>query len=100
MQPNCIGGLRELAEPLVALSLSHLTPATRRQLLADTLSVNAYPTNFGGLLFVGAPCHRHPQEADLATIFTAAEQAGVVWLQFDREAPVISGLPTFAPETE
>lgn len=98
MKPDCIDRLREQAEPLVALSLSHLTPSTRQRLQADNLSVNAYPTDFGGLVFVGAPRHRHPVEADLAPIFEAAEQAGVVWLKFDCEAPVITGLPTYAQE--
>lgn len=100
MESAHIDQLRELAEPLVALSLSHLTPSTRLRLEADELSVNAYPTEFGGLVFVGAPCHRHPLEADLAPIFEAAGQAGIVWLKFDCEAPVIAGLPTFEPATE
>lgn len=77
METDCIEGLREQAESLVALSLSHLTPATRERLQADDLSVNAYPTDFGGFVYVGAPRHRHPAEADLASIFEAAEQAGV-----------------------
>ncbi|CAM3392251.1 hypothetical protein [Paracidovorax anthurii] len=100
MDSDWIDRLRELAEPLVALSLSHLTPSTRRRLKTDDLSVNAYPTEFGGFVFVGAPRHRNPVETDLASIFEAAERAGVVWLKFDCEAPVISGLPTFAPELE
>ena len=77
METDCIEGLREQAESLVALSLSHLTPATQERLQADDLSVNAYPTDFGGFVYVGAPRHRHPAEADLASIFEAAEQAGV-----------------------
>lgn len=95
MESHCIEALREQAEPLVALSLSHLTPGTRQRLQADDLSVNAYPTEFGGFVFVGAPRHRHPVESDLASIFEAAEKAGVVWLKFDCEAPVITGLPVF-----
>lgn len=87
--------LRELAEPLVALSLAHLTPATRHKLRHDELTVNAYPTEFGGLIFVGAPGYRTPAEPDLARIFEAAERAGIVWLKFDSEAAVIDGLPVF-----
>ena len=30
--------------------------------------------------------------------FEAAEQAGIVWLKFDSEAPTVSGLPTFTPQ--
>ena len=44
MDLNLISRLREQVEPLAALSLSHLTPATRKKLLDDELSVNAYPT--------------------------------------------------------
>jgi hypothetical protein len=36
-----------------------------------------------------------PTEPDLAAIFEAAEQAGVAWLMFDREAAVVDGLPVF-----
>ena len=38
---------------------------------------------------------RIPTEADLAAIFTVAEQAGIAWLKFDSEAAVIDGLPVF-----
>ncbi|MFY9513773.1 MAG: hypothetical protein WAQ05_22660 [Rubrivivax sp.] len=95
MDLNLISRLREQAEPLAALSLLHLTPATRQKLLDDELSVNAYPTAFGGLVFVGKPRYSLPAEPDLALIFEAAEQAGIVWLKFDREAAVIDGLPVF-----
>lgn len=98
MHTHCVEQMRELAEPLAALSLSHLTPATRQKLHADDLSVNAYPTDFGGFIYVGAPRYRVPAESDLATIFEAAEQAGIVWLKFDSEAPTVEGLPTFAPQ--
>ena len=87
--------LRELAKPLAALSMSHLTPATRQKLLENELSVNAYPTDYGGFVFVGTPCYRRPAESDLASIFDTAEQAGVAWLFFDAEAPLLDGLPVF-----
>jgi hypothetical protein len=98
MDRNLIAGLREHAEPLAALSLWHLTPVTRQKLLDDDLSVNAYPTGFGGLVFVGAPRYSVPAEPDLALIFEAAEQAGIVWLKFDREAAVLDGLQVFETE--
>ena len=97
MDLNLIARLREQAEPLAALSLSHLAPATRRKLLDDELSVNAYPTGFGGLVFVGAPRYSVPAETDLAVIFEAAAQAGIVWLKFDRTSAVIDGLQVFEP---
>lgn len=97
MPQPAITTLRELAEPLAAISLAHLSPETRRKLRDDDLSVNAYPTDFGGLVFVGAPRHRIPAEADLAALFETAERAGIVWLLFDGEAGVVDGLPVFAP---
>jgi hypothetical protein len=90
-----IACLRELAEPMVALSLTHLTPATRDKLRHDKLTVNAYPTDFGGLVYVGAPKYHVPGEQDLARIFEAAEEAGIVWLKFDSGAAVVEGLPVF-----
>lgn len=98
MDRNLIARLREHAEPLAALSLSHLSPTTRQKLLDDDLSVNAYPTAFGGFVFVSTPRYSLPAETDLALIFEAAEQAGIVWLKFDREAAVIEGLLVFEPE--
>jgi hypothetical protein len=91
-----VTSLCEQAEPLAELSISHLTWATRLKLAGDDLSVNAYPTEHGGFIYVGAPRYRIPVETDLATIFELAERAGVVWLKFDGEAAVIDGLPVFA----
>ena len=97
MPQSAIATLRELAEPLATVSLTHLSPQTRQKLRDDDLSVNAYPTDFGGLVFVGAPRQRIPTEADLATLFETAQQAGIAWLLFDSEADVVDGLPVFAP---
>ncbi len=79
MENTSVTHLRTLAESLAAISLSHLSSNTRLKLANDDLSVNAYPTDCGGILYVGAPRHR----------------AGIVWLKFDSEAAVIDGLPTF-----
>jgi hypothetical protein len=48
-------GLRQQAEMLASLSLKHLSSATRNKLADDDLSVNAYPTDCGGFVYVGAP---------------------------------------------
>ncbi len=95
METPSVASLRAQAEPLASLSISHLSPSTRLKLADDDLSVNAYPTDCGGVIYVGVPCHRIPTEADLAAIFEVAELAGVVWLKFDSEAAVIAGLPVF-----
>ena len=95
METTSAANLRAQAEPLASLSISHLSPSTRMKLADDELSVNAYPTDCGGIIYVGAPRYRMPTEADLATIFEVAEQAGIVWLKFDSEAAVIDGLPVF-----
>ena len=47
-------GLRQQAEMLASLSLKHLSSATRNKLADDDLSVNAYPTDCGGFVYVGA----------------------------------------------
>ena len=96
METPAVESLRAQAESLASLSISHLSSSTRLKLADDELSVNAYPTDCGGIIYVGAPRYRMPTEPDLATIFEVAEQAGIVWLKFDSEAPVIDGLPTFA----
>jgi hypothetical protein len=92
MDESIVASLRELAEPLAALSISHLSSDTRRKLAEDHLSVNAYPSEFGGFVFVGAPRYRIPAEPDLAAIFEAAELAGIVWLKFDSDAAIVDGL--------
>ena len=87
--------LRELAEPLVALSTAHLSPATRQLLQEDQLSVNAYPTLTGGFVYVGAPRYDTPLEADLAHLFEVAESAGIVWLKFDVHGATVEGIERF-----
>ena len=95
MEIPAVAALKAHIEPLAALSLSHLSSSTRLKLADDELSVNAYPTDCGGIIYVGVPRYRVPTEADLATIFEVAEQAGIAWLKFDSEAAVIDGLPVF-----
>ena len=93
-----IGRLRELAETIAVVSLSHLLPTTRAKLQTNALSVNAYPTEFGGLVHVGTAPHRAPVEHDLALISELAAQAGVEWLLFDAEAPTLDERPLYAPQ--
>lgn len=95
MENTSVTCLRTQAEPLAVISLSHLSSNTRLKLADNDLSVNAYPTDCGGILYVGAPRHRIPTETDLAVIFEVAELAGIIWLKFDCEAAVIDGLPVF-----
>lgn len=85
--------LREQAETLAALSVRHLTPGTRDKLRRNELSVNAYPLQEGGFVYVGIPKYDTPLERDLAHLFELAETAGVAWLKFDADAAVIDGLP-------
>lgn len=98
MEPEYLERLRKLKEPMVTLSLSHLTADTRHRLLVDDLSVNAYPNDYGGLVYVGPAGQFAPTEPDLAALYEAAEQAGVLWLKFDSEGPVVTGLPVFTPD--
>ena len=82
-------------EPLLALSTAHLSPTTRQQLAADQLSVNAYPNEHGGFVYVGHPVYSTPTEPELAEIFKLVAQAQVVWLKFDSDAAIVDGLPVF-----
>lgn len=95
MDESIVDTLRQLAEPLVALSTTHLTKATQRGLADDELSVNAYPSDFGGLVYVGIPPYSTPAEPDLASIFGVAGKAGIAWLKFDADAPVVDGLTVY-----
>jgi hypothetical protein len=95
MDESTVASLRQQAEPLSAVSIMHLTPGTRHKLSGNDLSVNAYPTLHGGFVYVGSPRYDTPAETDLATMFEAAERAGVVWLKFDDGAAVIDGLPLY-----
>ena len=95
MDHSTVKSLLEQAEPLAALALTHLTATTRQKLVDDDLSVNAYPNEYGGFVYVGAPRYSVPTEADLAAIFDVAEQAGIVWLKFDRDAAAVDGLTVF-----
>jgi hypothetical protein len=95
MDESIVASLRQQAEPLAAMSIAHLTPVTRDKLLGNDLSVNAYPTPQGGFVYVGAPRYDFPIETDLAIIFEAAEQAGIVWLKFDAGSATIDGLPVY-----
>ena len=99
MDNSTAKNLLQHAEPLAALSITHLTASTRQKLAADDLSVNSYPTEYRGFVYVGAPRYSVPTEADLATIFDVAEQAGIVWLKFDSDSAGIDGLPIYEGET-
>ncbi len=100
MDESAVAGLNQQVESLASLSIAHLTPATLQKLIDNDLSVNAYPTDYGGFVYVGSPRYDIPMEADLAAVFEVAERAGVVWLKFDAEAAVIDGLPVFEPPGE
>ncbi len=99
MDNTAVKSLQQLAKPVAALSITHLTASTRQKLAADNLSINAYPNEYGAFVFVGAPRYTVPTEADLAAIFDVAEQAGIVWLKFESDAAAIAGLPVFEGES-
>jgi hypothetical protein len=92
--PN-LKALPDHIEPLLALSTAHLRPTTRQKLAADQLSVNAYPNEHGGFVYVGHPVYSTPTEPELAEIFKLVAQAQVVWLKFDGDAAIVDGLPVF-----
>ena len=95
MDKGTVSKLLEQVEPLAALSISHLTPESRQKLADDELSVNGYPNDYGGFVYVGAPPYTVPTESDMALIFEVAKLAGIVWLKFDSDAAIVDGLPVF-----
>ena len=87
--------LLQFSEPLAAISIRHLCPDTRLKLAGNALSVHAYPNEFGGFVYVGAPAYQVPSEPDLAEIFALATRARIVWLKFDSDAGIVEGLPLY-----
>lgn len=92
--------LSQLGEPLAAISLRHLRPDTLRKLAEGTLSVNAYPHDAGGLVYVGSPAYAVPTEPDLAEVFALAARARIFWLKFDKDAAIVDGLPLYGDDDE
>jgi hypothetical protein len=95
MDESVLEAFKTLAEPLVSLSVGHLTGATRHKLATDQLSVSAYPSGFGGFVYVGIPRYDTPEEPDLAMLFEIAERSGVAWLNFDVSGATVDGLPLY-----
>lgn len=87
--------LSEQAEPMASLSLAHLSPTSRRKLASDSLSVYAYPNDYGGFVYVGGIGGDMPEEPDLFHLAEVAQLAKLVWLKFDECAETIDGLPVF-----
>lgn len=83
------------AEPLVAISIAHLHPATRQRLADDALSVIAYPNDYGGFVHVGNADSALPPEPELAALIRTARTEDIVWIKFDADAPVAEGFPAF-----
>lgn len=82
-------------EPMAALSTAHLSSVTLEKLTQGTLSVFAYPNDYGGFVYVGPPGENLPDEPDLYVIFELARRARLIWLKFDADAGVVEGLPIF-----
>ena len=83
------------AEPLVAISIAHLRPATRQRLADGDLSVIAYPNDYGGVVYVGSADENIPDEPELVPIFAAAQAVGIIWIKFDADAEAVEGFDTW-----
>lgn len=80
---------------MIALSTEHLHPDNRQRLIDGALSVVTYPNEYGGFVHVGPASENAPSEPELATLFEVVRSVGIVWIKFDRDAPVVDGLSTF-----
>lgn len=87
-----VAELQRHSEPMLAISIEHLSPQTREALASDALSIPAYPNEYGGFIHVGMTI---PTEPELAAIFEAVRRIDVVWIKFDVDADLVEGLPTF-----
>jgi hypothetical protein len=87
--------LLDHAEAMIALSAEHLHPDSRQRLADGALSVLAYPNEYGGFVYVGEAGASDPSEPELASIFEITRIAGIVWIKFDRDTPVVEGLSSF-----
>ena len=83
------------SEPLASVSTAHLSVVTRRKILDGTLSVHAYPNEYGCISFVGQTGDALPEEPEFHDIVLAARHAKLDWLKFDSDADVIPELPVF-----
>lgn len=92
--------LLQFSEPLAVISILHLKPVTRLKLAGNALSVNAYPDEHGGFVYVGRPAYQAPTEPDLAEIFALAERADIIWLKFDSDAGVVESLALYDDEED
>ncbi len=92
--------LLQFGEQLAAISIRHLSPGTRLKLAGNVLSVNAYPDESGGFVYVGTPVYQVPSEPDLAEVFALAGRANIAWLRFDSEAGIVEGLPLYDDEDD
>lgn len=86
------------AEPLAAISIAHLHPATRQRLPDGELSLPTYSNDYGGFVHVGSADDAAPDESELAALVEAARAEGIVWIKFDADAAKADGFPTFDDE--
>lgn len=87
--------LRQHCNVIASLSICHLSAETRLKLARNDLSVNAYPNEFGGFIYLGKPAYIVPVELDLMRIVELASRVGAEWLRFDVDAAVVDGLPVY-----
>jgi hypothetical protein len=90
--------VRDAMEPMLVASTSHLTASTLAGLASSpeaTAPHRVIAHDYGFLLYVGQPAEC---VADLAASLALARAYGAVWLNFDRDAAELPGLPTYAHE--
>ncbi len=98
--PDPLQNLRQHLEPLAAVSALHLCAQTRAALSEGMLSIATYPNEYGGFVYVGPRDENAPTEPDLAVVLELAVRAGVVWLKFDCDAPIVDGLTVYPDDEE
>lgn len=87
-----MGRMTDAAEPLVALSITHLTPLTASLIQSGDIDVSCYPNEYGSFLYVG---ENTSAQADLDAVLKRARELGYVWIKFDADAAEVDELEIY-----
>lgn len=87
-----MGRMTDAAEPMVAISTTHLTPLTASLVQSGEIDVGCYPNDYGAFVYVG---ENVSNQADLNAVLERARSLGFVWIKFDRDAAEVEDLEIY-----
>lgn len=84
------------AEPLMAINTGHLDANSGTSLDDNDWGLIIYPTETGAFIYCNQTTpFSQAVPPEMLNILTLAKAAGFVWVNFDRDACLIEGLPAF-----